>query len=141
MNTFIASLLSFSKYLFYPNPGNAQYGSMDMVTLLALSLGLLVLALTLRSWRSSVENSVTRKLSKTWSSTSFWFGVVGLVLTVARVEQIQFLAMRFLWVLWGAAVFVYLFYQFRKFRARHYQVLPSQTSEDPRMKYIPGKRK
>jgi len=59
----------------------------------------------------------------------------------ARVEQIQFLAMRFLWVLWGALLLAYVVFQILRFRARNYVVLPSVRTDDPRDKYLPGRKK
>ncbi|MEK7218171.1 MAG: hypothetical protein AAB728_01760 [Patescibacteria group bacterium] len=128
-------------YVFYPNPGDVTYGSSSIVTILALCVVLLVLALTVRSWRAGLQSPVTRRLSRSWSAASFWFGIAGLVLAVSRVEKIQFLAMRFTWVLWGLSLLVYVLFQFRNFRARNYRVLPSLRTDDPREKYLPGKRK
>ncbi|MFA6038926.1 MAG: hypothetical protein WCV62_06795 [Candidatus Peribacteraceae bacterium] len=128
-------------YIFYPNPGNATYGSTSMLTFLALSLVLLVLAITIRSWRAGLQSPATKRLSRSWSATSFWFGIIGLILVVSRVEKIQFLAMRFLWVLWGLSLLVYIAFQIRQFHARNYQVLPSQRFSDPREKYLPGRKR
>ena len=66
---------------------------------------------------------MTKRLSNSWSTALLSFGVTGIVLTVARVEGIQFVAMRFLWALWAAALALYLVYQIRNFRHRHYTVL------------------
>ncbi len=128
-------------YFFYPNPGSATYSSTSMMMLLALSFVLIAVSFGIKYWRASLENPITRKLSRSWSMTSFWFGIVGLVLVVARVEQIQFLAMRFVWVLWALALIAYTLFQFRLFRARHYEVLPSVRFNDPRDRYIPQRKK
>lgn len=134
------TLLSFLGFLFYPNPGNAQYSSTSMVVLLVLSLGLVVLSFVVRSWRAAITNPITKKLSRSWSSVCFWFGVSGAVLVVSRVEQIQFFAMRFLWVLWFVGVLLFVYFQVKNFRARHYQVLPHAHQEDPRDRYLPGRK-
>ncbi len=83
-----------------------------------------------------------RKLSKSWPTASLWFGLVGLILVVARAEGIQYIAMRFWWVLWVAAGIAYLFFQFRLFRARHYEIIPAKKVIDVRDEYLPkAKRK
>ena len=129
-------------YLFYPNPGHLTYGSTQILLLFALCGGLLVASLLIRLWRTRQTNAVTRKLSRSWSSVAFWFGISGLVLTVSRVEKIQFIAMRFLWVVWVAVLALALVLQYRMFRMRHYAVVPRKVMpDDPGAKYLPGKRK
>ena len=127
-------------YVFYPNPGQAHYTSTSMISLLALCGALMLLSFILRFWRRGISNPVTRKLSRSWSSASFWFGIAGAILVVSRVEGIQFLAMRFLWGVWLVAALAYLFFQIRQFRARHYEVLPVEVVLDPRDKYLPKKK-
>lgn len=135
-------MMDFLAYVFYPNPGRLTYGSTQILVLFAVCGGLVVLSFVIHFWRKGLSNAMTKKLSKSWSSTAFWFGVVGLVLIVSRVEKIQFLAMRFAWVLWAVALLAAIFIQFRVFRMRHYQVLPrAESPEDPRSKYMPGKKK
>ncbi|MEK7590737.1 MAG: hypothetical protein AAB489_00830 [Patescibacteria group bacterium] len=127
-------------YLFYPNPGNAGYGSPKAILLLGICATFVVLSLLVRFWRGRLGNPVTKRLSNSWSTALLSFGVTGIVLTVARVEGIQFVAMRFLWALWAAALALYLVYQIRNFRHRHYTVLPMVTVDDPRGKYLPAKK-
>ncbi len=141
MRSFLRTLNYLLSYVFHPNPGHAAYGQPAFIALIAICLALVVLSLTIRSWRAGLRNPVTKRLSRSWSMTTFWFGIVGLVLTVARIEQIQFVGMRFLLMLWGLGMLVYVLFQLRQFRARHYKVLPSHQYDDPRNKYIPGKRK
>jgi hypothetical protein len=127
-------------YLFYPNPGNAYYSSPKALTLMivcaVLVLGSFLVRYLRRGWTAKL-----RQLSRSWPSAAFWFGISGLVLVVARVEQIQYVAMRFLWVVWIAALGLYVFLQLRLFKARYYEVLPSAAGDDPREKYLPKKRK
>ena len=124
-------------YIFYPNPGHLTYGSTQIIALLVLCVGLIALSFGIQYWRTRLQNAITKKLSRTWSSGSFWFGVVGLVLTVSRVEKIQFVAMRFLWIVWLGALLLIIYLQYRLFRMRHYEVLPRFKPEDPRKKYLP----
>lgn len=128
-------------YIFYPNPGRVTYGSPEMLALLGLCAGLVVLSFVIKFWRSRLQNASTKKLSRSWSSLCLWFGVVGLVLVVARVEKIQFVAMRFLWVIWVGALLFALYVQFRIFRMKHYEVLPRVGKTDPRDQYLPGKKR
>lgn len=128
-------------YLFWPNPGNAAYSS-PKAFLLLIGCGVLIcVSLGIRGWRKRMKNPVTRKLSASWASAALSFGVIGLLLVVSRVEGIQFLAMRFLWVLWVGFAVLFLVFQARQYRTRHYDVLPRISVNDPREKYLPGKRK
>ncbi len=109
--------------------------------LLLLCVALVAASFGIRYWRKSLQNPITRKLSRSWASVSFWMGIVGAVLVVARVEEIQFVAMRFMWVVWAAAALFYVYMQWRLFTAKHYEVLPRSRMDDPREKYLPGKKR
>lgn len=129
-------------YLFYPNPGRLTYGSPGAMGLFAVTGALILLSIGIRMWRTRQTSALTKKLSRSWSGIAMTFGIVGLVLLVARVEKIQFLAMRFGWVLWAALLLLTVFLQFRVFRMRHYDVLPRAAApQNPRAKYLPGKKK
>lgn len=128
-------------YFFWPNPGNVTYGSPKVLALLILCLLLIVVAFLISIWRRRVQNQVTKKLSRSWASAFVWFGFTGLILVIARVEQIQYVAMRVWWVFWVIAAIVYIAFQIRLWRARHYEVLPKEVSVDPRSKYLPKRKK
>ena len=134
-------MMTFLTYLFHPNPEHATYSSPSVIVVLVLCAALIVLSFGISSWRKHLQNAVTKKLSRAWSSTVFWFGIVGLVLAVSRVEKIQFIAMRFLWVLWGVFLLLAIVLQWRLFRMRHYAVLPRVGKTDPRDQYLPGKKR
>lgn len=133
--------MEFLSYLFWPNPGNADYSNPKVIALLILCALLVLGSFIVRRWRAGIVNPMTKKLSRSWSGAMAWFGIAGLIMVVSRVEDIQFLAMRFLWVLWGLIALAYVLIQLRLFRARHYEVLPKETVIDPRDKYLPGKRR
>lgn len=128
------------RFIFYPNPGQAAYGSGSALLFLLVCVALIGGSFAIRFWRQNLSNPITKKLSRSWSFTSFWFGVVGMMLIVCRVEQIQFLAMRLWWGVWIASLLLYVFFQLRQFRARHYEVLPRERAHDPRDQYLPGKK-
>ncbi len=128
-------------YLFHPNPGRLTYASPSVIAILVLCAALIVLSFGISYWRKQLQNAVTKKLSRAWSSTVFWFGIVGLVLAVSRVEKIQFIAMRFLGVLWVLFLLLAVILQWRLFRMRHYAVLPRAGKTDPRDRYLPGKKR
>ena len=128
-------------YLFWPNPGNAYYNSPTMLAMLLVGVALIAAAVGLRLWRQRLRDSVQKKLSRAWPATAAWFGVVLLFLVVARVEQIQFFAMRILVVLWAAALVLAVAFHVRRYRSRYYQVIPTRKIEDPREEYLPKKRK
>jgi hypothetical protein len=132
---------TFLTFLFASNPRGVEYSSPSMLGLLGLCAAMIVLSFGIRFWRRKQENAVVRKLSRSWSSTIFWFGIVGLVLVVARVEGIQFVAMRFWWVLWAGLLLGYAFLQLRLFRMKYYAVIPTRPQEDPKDRYLPGKRR
>lgn len=131
----------FLVYLFWPNPGNASYESPKAIALLVACALLIAAAVAIKLWRQRTQNGVLRKLSKSWGVSCFWFGLTGLILVIARVEMIQFLAMRILWVVWGVLAALVLVLQVRVYRLRYYQVLPTPRASDPREKYLPGKKK
>ena len=135
---FLRTIRPYLRYFFAVNPGGATYGT--MTGLLVLCGALFVFSFVIRFWRRRITNAVTKNLSRSWSSTAFWFAIIGFLFIVCRVEGIQFLAMRFFWVLWGLGAALYLFFQVQQFRARHYRVLPKEHSHDPRERYLPKKR-
>lgn len=124
-------------YLFWPNPGNAFYTSPKVVFLLLLCVGMLGGSLMVKVWRSRTRDAQKRTLSRSWSAALLWFGMVGLILTIARVEQIQFVAMRLWWVVWGVASATYLWFQAKNWHLRYYEVLRQAQMQDPREKYLP----
>lgn len=128
-------------YLFWPNPGNAHYGDPNMVFLLAVGLALAVASLGLRAWRAGLTDTRLKKLSSSWQTASLWFGLTLLFLVVCRVETIQFLAMRALIFLWGAAFLAYVVWQVRRFRKQYFQIMPRPATQDARAKYLPKKRR
>jgi hypothetical protein len=128
-------------YLFWPNPGTTSYSNPKVVAVLFICGAMLVASSLIKRWRLKQGNPVTKRLSKSWATASLWFGVVGLVLAVSRVEGIQFIAMRLWWLVWGVGLLLYVALQIRIFRARHYEILPQDTSSDPRAKYLPKQKK
>ena len=134
-------LLSIVSYLFWPNPGNASYGSPKAAALIIFCILLIVLSAVLSVWRRRMGTPVTKKLSRSWPSAAFWFGFSGLIFVIARVEQIQFVAMRVWWLVWIVLVVLFLVVQVRLYRARFYQVLPKEVSIDPRAKYLPTQKR
>ncbi len=135
-------MMNILTYLFYPNPGHLTYDSTQTLIAFAVCGGLLLVALLIRFWRARQINAITKKLSRSWSAVSFWFGVIGLVLIVSRVEKIQFVAMRFLWVIWAVLLVALVLLQYRIYRMRHYELMPRKVApDDPRAKYLPGKKK
>ena len=129
-------------YLFWPNPGMpvGGYGNPKVLLLFGCGVALIIAGAVIRSWRRRMQNPVTKRLSSSWSAAAFWFGIVSIFLTVSRVEMISFVAMRILWLIWALSVALYLLFQIRSFRARHYEVLPKERIDDPRTKYLPKRK-
>jgi len=132
---------AFLIYLVWPNPGNASYDNPKIQALLVVCVLLIIFSFAMRFWRRSMRNPVTKRLSRTWSPAAFWFGLIGLVLVVSRVESIGFLAMRLWWIILAGVVAFYLFIQYKIFRARHYQQVPREFTDDPRERYLPHRKK
>lgn len=129
------------RYLFSPNPSSiAHYSDVGILALIVLCAVMIAGSFLISRWRRTVQNGLTRKLSGSWSSMSFWMGVVGLVLIVARVERIQIIAMPFLWVVWGLVLLIYVLLQWRIFSLKHYEVMPRNAAVDPREQYLPKKK-
>jgi hypothetical protein len=126
-------------YLFWPNPG-AISTEKFLVVLIGCCL-LVFLSLVLRFWRKRQTDAMIRRLSASWARAALWFGCIGIVLIVSRSEGIQFIAMRFLWIVWGVALLLYILFQIQRFRTRYYQVVPQKKEADPREKYLPKPKK
>lgn len=131
----------FLSYLFWPNPPAPAYGSPKVVAILALCALLIVVGFVVSRWRKKLANAVTKRLSASWPTALYWFGFTGLFMTVCRVEGISFLSMRAFWGVWLVILGVYAGIQVRLFRSRHYEILPREKTEDPRERYLPGKKK
>lgn len=137
----MSSLRSLFVYLFWPNPGNAYYSNPKVQVLLVLCALMILLSFTLRFWRRGMGNPVLKKLSRSWPTVLFWFGVVGILFTVSRVEGVGFLAMRVWWVFWALGIALTVGLQIRFFRMRYYAPLPREKIDDPLSKYLPRKKK
>jgi len=128
-------------YLLWPNPPAVPYDNQKIIILLVLSFGLIAVSFTLRMWRKRLTNAVTKRLSRSWPRSLLWFGIAGVILTMARVEQISYVSMRLWWGVWLLLALVYLFFQIKFWRMRYYKKLPSKNTEDPRAKYLPRRKK
>ena len=133
--------MRFFSYLFWPRPPQVGYDNPKLLIVLCVTLGLIVLSFALRVWRKRLANAQTKKLSRSWPTAAIWFGVTGLILAVSRAEDISYLSMRFLWVVWAAVFVLYVFIQVRMFRSKHYETIHTERVEDPREKYLPKRKK
>lgn len=124
-------------YLFWPRPPVVPYDNPKVIALLVLTIGLIAASIALSVWRKRLSNSVTKKLSRSWSSAAFWFGFIGLLLVIARVEDVSYVSMRFWWIPWTVSFVLYLFIQVKLFRTKHYSVVPTEKTTDPRKEYLP----
>ncbi|MBT3293175.1 hypothetical protein HN512_05075 [Candidatus Peregrinibacteria bacterium] len=127
-------------YIFWPRPNQVGYDNPKIIAILAICISFIVASFIIKKWRKGLHNTQTKKLSKSWSTALIWFGAIGLVLVISRVEDISYVSMRFLWVLWLLILALYVLLQIKLFKAKHYEVLPSERVEDPRRKYLPKKK-
>jgi hypothetical protein len=132
---------SWLSYIFWPNPGNAGYDNPKVIALLVISLLLIAGSFVLGRWRNGLTNQSLKKVSRSWGSVTFWLGLTGFLFTIARVEQIQFLAMRFLWLVWFVIAVLFIILQIRAVRTRTYEVIPTVKKSDARSKYLPTRKR
>jgi ABC-type Fe3+-siderophore transport system permease subunit len=128
-------------YLFWPRPPQVGYDNPKIQLALAVATLLVVGAIAIRLWRKKLKNAQTKKLSRSWSASGAWFGCIAFLLAVSRAEDISYLSMRFLWIVWLFVLLLYVVLQVRLFRSRHYETLPRETVVDPREKYLPKKKR
>ena len=128
-------------YLFWPNPGNAGYDNPKVIALMVVCLLLIIGSFVLSRWRKQLANQSLKRVSRSWPTACVWFGLTGLLFTISRVEQIQFLAMRALWAVWLVIGILYVVLQIRAVRLRTYEILPSVKSDDARTKYLPKRKR
>lgn len=105
-----------------------------------MSAVLVVTFVFLKRWRSRLEDPMKKKLSRSWPSASLWFGIIAAFLTISRAEGISYLSIRFFWIVWIIVLALFLFVQWKQFRARYYRRLPTEKVQDPREKYLPKKK-
>lgn len=128
-------------YLFWPNLGVSSYDNPKVLALIVVCVGLVIASFIVRFWIRKTATPVLRKIAKGWPTALLSLGLTGLLLIVSRVEGVQYLSMRVLWIVWAAAAVFYAFLQIKKYRQRYYEVLPAVSVEDPRSKYLPKRKK
>jgi len=128
-------------YILWPNPPALSYGDNRILALMFACFFLVFLSVLARMWRKRTQNSVAKKLSRSWPGALLWFGIIGLVMAVSRVEQISYASMRLWWVVWALALLIYLLFQARVFRLKYYEKIHYEIQEDPLNKYLPKKKK
>lgn len=128
-------------YLFWPNPGGATYGDPHPQIAIAVCGAFLLLSLALRIMRARSPSGAVRRFAQSFDGIALWFGVTGLLLVIARVEEIQYLAMRFLWIVWGGSFILCGVVRLRRLRLLGYEVIPSAVPPDLREKYLPRRKR
>lgn len=128
-------------YLFWPNPGGAAYDDPNPRMALAICGALLLLSLALRIMRARSHSGSVRRFAQSFDRVALWFGVTGLLLVVARVEEIQYVAMRFWWIVWGGSFILCSVVRLRRLRLLGYEVILSASPPDSREKYLPRRKR
>ncbi|MBP9773936.1 MAG: hypothetical protein KBD00_04915 [Candidatus Peribacteraceae bacterium] len=138
----MSTLTPFLSYWFWPRLGGGlQYSDPKVIALLTVCGLFVVVSIALRFWRKKLSNPITKKLSSSWPTAAMTFGIIGLILIISRVEDIQFIEMRFMWVLWALALAIYVVFQWFSFMRRHYTVVQKQKVIDVRDRYMPTKKR
>ena len=133
--------MSILSYIFWPRPPAVGYDSAKLQALLIFCACLILVSFIIKRWRRKQQNPVMRKLSRSWATASVWFGMIGFILAVSRAEDISYVSMRFWWIVWFGIFALYIFIQIRLFKARYYKRLSIEQVDDPRDKYLPGKKR
>jgi amino acid transporter len=133
--------MQFLSYIFWPRPPATGYDNPKIQAILVVCFALIVASFVLKRWRRKISNPVTKKLSRSWPTACIWFGIIGLVLAISRADDISYMSMRFWWVVWIVCLALYLYIQVRVFKAKHYEKIPTENTEDPRKKYLPKKKR
>lgn len=128
-------------YILWPNPPALNYDNTRILMLFFACFLLILIAIFIRSWRIRSSNSVAKRLSRSWTRALIWFGIIGIIMVVSRVEQISYLSMRLWWVVWALSLIFYLLFQTRSFRLRYYQKIITKTEADPRERYLPKRKR
>ncbi len=131
----------FFSYWFWPNPGGWHYEDPKVMALLVGCVLLVLASFVLRYWRRNVRNPMTRTLSSSWPTVVLVFGFIALVLTISRVETIQFMSMRAVWAVWSLSFVATIVFQVVKFRRKHYVIIQRDRVVDARDRYLPKKKK
>src|SRR3989344_3048054 len=131
---------SFLSYWFYPRPPATSYDNPKVLLMVLFCVLLFFGSFAVSFCRKNRENAVTKRLMKSWAPCMRWFGGIGMVLLVARAEDIQFLSMRAFWMLWVLGVLGFASVQIWRFRVKHYTIVPKTYVEDPREKYLPKRK-
>lgn len=137
----ISSMTDLVKYILWPNLGTTTYDNPKVVAFFVVALGLIALSFSICMWRKGLKNSVTKKLSRSWASAALWFGISVLILTVSRVEGISYVSMRLWLIVWALILAIYIVFQIKTFRARHYEKIATEIVDDPLKKYLPKKKR
>ena len=133
-------MTAFLSYWFYPRPPSVSYENPKVLLLALFCILLFFGSFVVSVVRKNRENAVTKKLMKSWAPFMRWFGGIGMVLLIARAEDIQFLSIRAFWALWVFLVLGFTFLQIWRFRVKHYTIVPKTYVEDPREKYLPKQK-
>lgn len=123
-------------YWFYPNPGNASYDNPKVLLIFGVCAVLFLASFAISSWRKR-QGGVTRNLSRSWAPVCRWLAIIGAFLVLCRVEEIQFMSMRFLWLLWALTLIAFVLFQIWWFKKKNYTVVAKERTTDPREAYLP----
>ena len=129
--------MKYLTYLFWPNPGVASYAHPALLLLLIFCISLIAAGMTLR-WLRVRMDTVTRKLTRSWPIFCIVFGATWCAFVISRVEGVQYLSMRFLWVIWIAALAFIIFLQWKLYRTQHYRIERVSRENSARDKYLPS---
>lgn len=126
--------------IFTLQPGSVSYGHPMAAAILCASLLAFAVGAVVRRRQHSATGYARQGL-KAWGTLLFVFGVIGVMLGVSRAENIVFLAMPFLQILWALLLAVSSVIHLSLLRKRSYTILPSARVVDPRDEYLPKKRR
>lgn len=129
-------------YIVWPNPPAPSYDNPKVIFILLVCGALVIGSFAMKHWRMRLQNSVTKKLTRSYGPAMFWFGLTGFFMVICRTEGISYLSMRLWWGVWLAVALLFIWIQVKMFRARHYEIIPQEkTPENVKNQYLPKKKR
>jgi hypothetical protein len=134
-------MTDFLSYFFYPNPYAPQYSDPKVLFIALTCVALIIAGLVTKSLFSKSADKQFKKLSASWPRAMLWFGVIGLIMLIARTESVSYVSMRLWWVFWLLFGLLYIVFQVKQYGTKYYKVISTGKSTGKPVRYLPKKKK
>lgn len=102
---------------------------------------LIVIASLIKTYSQKTEDKILKKMIKTYPAKFFWFGIVAILLTVARLENITFFSMRFFWIVYFGLLIYIIVTNIKTFYREYPRKVKQSLSHKGKNKYLPTQKK